>query len=136
MGRKTYTAPGKGAGVADAPAPYVRATCFLLLALVGDKETPGLWLKLPLVLRACLREHQRALLAHAALKFLDPEVVNKIAWDVLRRAGWPQPPLLGLKDEAEFCAGLATRTELKVYADVISSNCLYASNTALRVSSG
>lgn len=101
------------------PANLVEAGCSLMDALVHGMDQPHLWLRLPSVLGAYLDDRPRGLLAHASLSTLDPVVVDKIACSVLRRAGWPQPPLLRLKDEAEFWAKLATRLELKVYADAI-----------------
>ncbi|WP_201152207.1 hypothetical protein [Rhodovulum sulfidophilum] len=80
-----------------------------LLAAALTLEDFGGW-------AARLTARERASLAYAALRSLEPEQAEMTAATVLRAAGAPMPPFLRGMEEARFWASLANRAELKAFA--------------------
>lgn len=79
-------------------------------------DSPDAWLGLPVVLASRLEPHQRAALAYAALRSLDPEQGAAVCDAVLPSdAEQPQAPLLGFMDQAAFWADMAEPDELAAY---------------------
>lgn len=79
-------------------------------------DTPDAWLSLPVVLAARLEPQQRAALAYAALRSLDPEHAATVCDAVLPDgAGQPIAPLFNHMDEAAFWADMAAPEELEAY---------------------
>ncbi|ANB32953.1 hypothetical protein M2324_003063 [Rhodovulum sulfidophilum] len=72
------------------------------------------WFRLLAMVRLTARE--RASLAYAALRSLEPEQAEMTAATVLRAAGAPMPPFLRGMEEARFWASHANRAELKAFA--------------------
>jgi hypothetical protein len=73
------------------------------------------WLALPAIFRARLDERERAMLAYAALRSLDPDNAETVARSVLGGADGPLPTFLSPMDDARFWASVANRLELKAY---------------------
>lgn len=79
-------------------------------------DSPDAWLGLPVILAARLEPHQRAALAHAALRSLSDEHAATVCDAVLPGdAGQPIAPLFNHMDEAAFWADMAAPEELEAY---------------------
>jgi len=80
-------------------------------------DTSDAWIGLGVVLAARLEPHQRAALAYAALRSLEPYQVVDVVQTVLpRSAGAPMAPFFDPIDEAGFWAEMASDEELDAYA--------------------
>ena len=97
---------------------HLKAVRMLGYALtLGDLDG---WDGLSAVLAARLDPKERAALAFAALKALDPETAQMTAEAALDKgAGSPLPPLIDPVDEAAFWADVADTEELDAYAVAI-----------------
>lgn len=73
------------------------------------------WIGLSTVLRARLEPHQRAAMAYASLRSLDPEQVAAVVAAVLPVSQPPIEPLHDYLDEAAFWADMADLEALEAY---------------------
>ncbi|MCR9061813.1 MAG: hypothetical protein NXI02_31100 [Rhodobacteraceae bacterium] len=73
------------------------------------------WDGLTTVLFARLSAQERATLAWAALRSLEPEVAEKVSETVLGRSNKPLPPFLDPMADAAWWAAVATSNELAAY---------------------
>lgn len=80
---------------------------------LGDFED---WAGAAAVLEARLNPKERAALAWAALRSLDDEDAEAVAWHYFGGAGMPAPALFDAKDEAALWAAAAAPRELRAYA--------------------
>ncbi|WP_155773883.1 hypothetical protein [Rhodovulum sp. MB263] len=87
-----------------------------MLAAALTLEDFDAWAAASAVWAARLTARERASLAYAALRSLEPEQAEMTAATVLRAAGAPMPPFLRGMEEARFWASLANRAELKAFA--------------------
>jgi hypothetical protein len=78
--------------------------------------TTDAWFALSAVAEARMTLKERAGLAFASLKSLDPEIREQTAAAALGAAGSPMPAFLGGMEDARFWASLASNSELKAYA--------------------
>ncbi|KPP85802.1 MAG: hypothetical protein HLUCCO07_01765 [Rhodobacteraceae bacterium HLUCCO07] len=80
---------------------------------LGDHQG---WEAFSALAQARMTDQERAALAWAALKSLDPDQAEMTAAAVLGSADAPLPPFLGGMEEARSWASYANRSELKAYA--------------------
>lgn len=79
-------------------------------------DTSSGWTAAGAILAARLTRQERGSLAYAALWSMDAADAELVARVALRNAGMPGAPFLGIMDEAESWADLATVQERKAYA--------------------
>lgn len=79
-------------------------------------DTSNGWTAVGAILAARLTRQERGSLAYAALWSMDAADAELVARVALRNAGMPGAPFLGIMDEAESWADLATVQERKAYA--------------------
>ena len=79
-------------------------------------DTTDAWFAFSAIAEARMTLKERAGLAFASLKSLDPEIREQTAAAALGAAGSPLPAFLGGMEDARFWASLASQTELKAYA--------------------
>ncbi|SHM79794.1 hypothetical protein SAMN05443432_1198 [Roseovarius litoreus] len=77
------------------------------------------WFGLSAIFRARLNDEDRAGLAWATLRSLDPYHAQAVADAVLGGAGAPDAPLFDTADQAAIWAGIADDDELDAYAVAI-----------------
>ncbi|MBL3553865.1 hypothetical protein [Rhodovulum sulfidophilum] len=108
--------PGKGGFAISKiiPPAYKRMSRTLgYCLLLGSYDA---WIGFSCLAKSLLTARERASLAYAALRSLEPEQAEMTAATVLRAAGAPMPPFLRGMEEARFWASLANRAELKAFA--------------------
>ncbi len=105
----------------EAAKPRHRAVAAALAAVLSlDEGEVAAWADLAVILRARLTERERALIANAFLRSLDPEIREGVASIALRGdrpdIGDPLPSFGNVLEDARFWASKASRRELKAYA--------------------
>ncbi|OWV52190.1 hypothetical protein CDZ97_26595 [Mameliella alba] len=78
--------------------------------------TSDAWSGFSDVAAARLSTEERAALAFASLRSMNPDHAELTARAAIRSAGAPVPAFLGQMDEARSWAAFASRSELKAYA--------------------